>query len=66
MSGSLHAPVYQKGKLTMMKGNNDEMNNNIKQNTDIEFENYAPLDREYSKKELAEIYKRIIKDITNS
>lgn len=30
---------------------------------DINFTDYAPLDKEYSKRELAEIYKKIIIDI---
>lgn len=29
----------------------------------INFESYAPLDKDYSKSELAEIYKKIITDI---
>lgn len=33
---------------------------------EINFEDYAPLDRNYSKQELAEIYKKIIVDIGKS
>jgi hypothetical protein len=31
----------------------------------IEFTEYAPLDQDYTKKELAEIYKKIITDINS-
>lgn len=34
-----------------------------KRNDVIDFTDYAPLDREYSKQELADIYKKIIADI---
>lgn len=36
--------------------------NNMK-NTEINFEDYAPLNKNYSKIELADIYKKIILDI---
>lgn len=35
-----------------------------KRTENINFTDYAPLDREYSKRELADIYKKIITDIT--
>lgn len=46
-------------------GNKKEINNmeSMRVNDIIEFEDYAPLDKDYTKKELAEIYKRIITDI---
>lgn len=33
---------------------------------DINFTDYAPLDKEYSKRELADIYKKIITDIESN
>jgi hypothetical protein len=39
---------------------------NIKMNRKIDFTEYAPIDREYTKRELAEIYKKIIKDIEDN
>lgn len=53
-------------RLFMMKDNREkkeikDMEN--KRNDVIDFTDYAPLNREYSKQELADIYKKIIKDI---
>ena len=46
-------------------GKNKEILNDMEsKRTDINFTDYAPLDQEYSKRELADIYKKIITDIT--
>lgn len=41
----------------------EEQENHMKREKEINFTDYAPLDKKYSKQELAEIYKNIIQDI---
>lgn len=41
----------------------EHMENRRTTSNTIDFTEYAPLDQDYSKKELAEIYKKIITDI---
>jgi hypothetical protein len=49
----------------MCKKKNNGLDNK-KMDKEIEFTEYAPINQEYSKQELAEIYKRIIKDIQDN
>lgn len=50
-----------------MKDNRREENmNNLENGTEeIKFSDYAPVDKDYTKAELAEIYKRIMDDIAS-
>lgn len=54
-----------KKERDMKEKNKMDINNRTASN-DINFTDYAPLDQDYSKQELAEIYKRIITDITRN
>lgn len=51
----------------MNKGKEKESKKDMESmKADINFTDYAPLDQEYSKRELAEIYKKIITDIESN
>lgn len=51
----------------MSKRVEEQENQNMKrvEEKEINFTDYAPLDKSYTKQELAEIYKEIIQDIDN-
>jgi predicted transcriptional regulator YdeE len=56
----------RKHEVAAMSKRENELEKDNMMNKEIEFTDYAPLDRDYTKQELAEIYKRIIKDISNN
>lgn len=53
-------------RIVVMEKKEREEDMNTKQNSSnqINFTDYAPLDRDYTKEELAAVYKKIIQDIS--
>lgn len=62
---SCHTALKEERVVIMNKRVEEQENQNMKrvEEKEINFTDYAPLDKKYSKQELAEIYKNIIQDI---